>query len=77
MSEKNPYENEDPMWKIRMQTLMKRKKSMEIKQIIDDVILKYYSAKGLPVPNWKRNTNPDWWIQYLQSLGLTERNETI
>jgi|TARA_B000000609_G_scaffold51069_1_gene37402 hypothetical protein len=50
---------------------------MEIKQIIDDVILKYYSAKGLPVPNWKRNTNPDWWIQYLQSLGLTERNETI
>ena len=50
---------------------------MEIKQIIDDVILKYYSAKRLPVPNWKRNTNPDWWIQYLQSLGLTERNETI
>ncbi len=50
---------------------------MEIKQIIDDSILQYYKSKGLPVPQWKRQTNPDWWIEYLQSLGLTQRNEKL
>ena len=60
-----------------MQTLMRRKKNMEIKQIIDDSIFQYYTSKGLPVPQWKRKTNPDWWVEYLQSLGLTQRNEKL
>lgn len=73
MSEKNPYENEDPMWKIRMQTLMKRKKSMEIAQIIDDVLYEYYSEKGLPVPRW-RKTEVEWWTKYLLELGMDPKN---
>jgi hypothetical protein len=56
---------------------MRRKKNMEIKQIIDESILQYYTSKGLPVPQWKRKTNPDWWVEYLQSLGLTQRNEKL
>ena len=37
MSNKNPSENEDLMWQMHMQTLTKRKRSMEIAQIIDNV----------------------------------------
>lgn len=50
---------------------------MEIKQIIDDVLFKYYSEKGLPVPNWRQKTNPDWWLDYLTSLGYTHNNEKL
>ena len=40
---KNPYENHtDLMWKIRMQTLMRRKRSMEIAQTIDKSLYQYY-----------------------------------
>ena len=48
---------------------------MEIAQTIDEVLFRYYSDKGEPVPKWKVNKNPDWWIEYLKSLGLNERNE--
>ena len=41
---------------------------MEVKQIIDDAILEYYSEKGLPVPNWRRNKDPQWWIDYLAEI---------
>ena len=58
-----------------MQMLTRRKKSMEIAQIIDDALYQHYSELGLPVPNWKLKRNPDWWVQYLKSLGLTEDNE--
>ncbi len=47
---------------------------MEIAQTIDDCLYEYYSERGLPVPNWKRK-NPEWWVQYLRSLGLTEKND--
>tara|TARA_B100001989_G_scaffold248271_1_gene221664 strand:- start:801 stop:1034 length:234 start_codon:yes stop_codon:yes gene_type:complete len=77
MLNENPFANEDPMWRIRMQTLMKRKKNMEIKQIIDEVLQKFYSEKGLPVPQWRQNTNPDWWLDYLTSLGYTHNNEKL
>ena len=53
MSNKNLYENEDPMWQMHMQTLMKRKRNMEIAQIIDDALSEYYSENDLPVPEWK------------------------
>jgi hypothetical protein len=74
MSEKNLYENEDPIWTTHMQTLMKRKRNMEIAQTIDDALEEWYSEQGLPVPNWKRNKNPQWWIDYLRSLGIDPNN---
>ena len=73
MSEKNLYENEDPSWRIRMQTLMRRKKSMEIAQTIDDALFEWYSEQGRPVPQWKKEKY-SWWIEYLESLGIDPRN---
>ena len=48
---------------------------MEIAQTIDDALLEWYSERGLEVPQWKRNSDPQWWVEYLKELGLTERNE--
>jgi len=73
MSEKNLYENEDPTWRTHMQTLMRRKKNLQIAQIIDDILYEYYSEQGKPVPKWKRK-DPDWWIDYLKQLGIDSRN---
>ncbi len=72
MSGKNHLEKEDPTWKIHMQTLMRRKKNMEIEQIIDSVLYEYYSERGQSVPIWKTKKNPDWWTEYLQSLKENE-----
>jgi hypothetical protein len=74
MSEKNLYENEDPMWRTRMQMLTRRKMNMEIAQTIDKVLLEYYSERGLPVPDWKQKKNPPWWCEYLLSLGIDPSN---
>ena len=74
MSEKNLYENEDPSWTMHMQTLMKRKRNMEIAQTIDEAINEYYSLQGKPVPNWRYMKDADWWIDYLESLGIDPRN---
>ena len=68
MSEKNLYENEDPSWKIHMLTLMKRKRNMEVAQIINEAIQEWYSEQGLPVPKWKMKKDPDWWTEYLREL---------
>ena len=57
-----------------MQMLMRRKRSMEIAQIIDEAINEYYSLHGLPVPNWKQSRDPDWWTEYLKSLGIDPKN---
>jgi hypothetical protein len=73
MSEKNLYENEDPSWQMHMQTLMKRKRNMEIAQTIDEAISEWYSLHNLPVPNWKRK-DPQWWIDYLIELGYDSKN---
>tara|TARA_B100001540_G_scaffold231508_1_gene205710 strand:- start:30 stop:248 length:219 start_codon:yes stop_codon:yes gene_type:complete len=72
MSEKNPLENEDPLWRTHMRTLMKRKRNMEIAQIIDDALEEHYSELGLPVPQWKRQKDPQWWIDYLKELGIEQ-----
>jgi len=75
MSEKNPLENEDPIWKTRMQMLMKRKRNMEIEQTIDDALYQYYVVeRGEPVPNWRYMKDQEWWIDYLISLGIDPRN---
>ena len=63
------------MWKMHMQTLTKRKRSMEIARIIDESLYKYYTKQlGLPVPNWKLQRNPQWWTDYLIELGIDPSN---
>ena len=57
-----------------MKTLMKRKKNMEIAQTLDKAIYEYYASKGKPVPKWRQNKNPQWWIEYLNDLGIDPRN---
>ena len=74
MSNKNPSENEDLMWQMHMQTLTKRKRNMEIAQIIDNALEEYYSERGLPVPNWKQQKDPQWWIDYLKELNTDPNN---
>jgi len=74
MSEKNPSENEDLLWQTRMRTLTKRKRNMEIARTIDEAINEYYSLQGKPVPNWRYMKDQDWWIEYLQNLGIDPRN---
>ena len=74
MLDENLYENEDPMWRTHMQTLMKRKRNMEIAQTIDEALFRYYSEKGQTVPLWRTKKNPDWWTDYLKELGLDPDN---
>ena len=59
---------------MHMQMLTKRKRSMEIAQIIDDALEEHYSELGLPVPNWKRDKDPEWWTEYLNELGIDKDN---
>ena len=51
-----------------MQMLMKKKRNLEIAQTIDDALYDHYSEQGKPVPNWKVRKDPQWWIDYLDSL---------
>jgi hypothetical protein len=74
MLDKNLYENEDPLWQTRMRMLMQRKRNMEIAQTIDDALLEWYSERNLEVPDWRINRNPQWWTDYLISLGLDPKN---
>ena len=57
-----------------MRMLMKSKRSMEIAQTIDDALEEWYSERGLPVPQWKTKRDPDWWIEYLEELGVDPEN---
>tara|TARA_R100000353_G_scaffold13764_1_gene13832 strand:+ start:434 stop:655 length:222 start_codon:yes stop_codon:yes gene_type:complete len=68
MLRKNLKNLMDHIWQTHMQTLMKRKRSIGISQIIDSTIYEWYSEKGMEVPNWKMKTDPDWWIEYLEEL---------
>ena len=75
MSEKNLSEKEDPMWQMHMQTLTRRKRSMEIAQTLNESFYQYYTAeRGIPVPDWRTNKDPEWWVEYLKDLGLDPRN---
>ena len=47
---------------------------MEIARIIDDALEEHYSELGLPVPNWKRDKDPEWWTEYLNELGIDKDN---
>jgi hypothetical protein len=74
MSEKIPNNPTDHMWETHMQTLMKRKRNMEVKQIIDEALFEWYSERGLEVPQWRMQRNPEWWISYLNDLGIDPQN---
>ena len=75
MSEQNPENHTDHMWKTHMQTLMRRKKNLQVAQIIDDALYQYYVIeRGEKVPNWRYIKDADWWLEYLDSLGIDRRN---
>ena len=75
MSNQNPENHTDLIWQMHMQTLMRRKKSMEIAQTIDEALYQYYVVeRGEDVPNWRYIKDADWWIDYLKSLGIDPRN---
>ena len=60
---------------MHMQTLMKRKRNMEIAQIIDEALYQHYTIdQGKPVPNWRYVKDQDWWIDYLNQIGIDPRN---
>ena len=59
---------------MRMDILQKRIRQVEIAEKIDEAINEYYSLQGLPVPDWKRKKDPDWWREYLIDLGLDPHN---
>jgi len=62
------------MWDMHMDQLEKRKKQLWVKETIDNALWEYYSEKGLEVPNWKMNKNPQWWRDYLIDLGIDPQN---
>ena len=68
MSQEKNIESEDPIWTMRMKTLMKRKRNMETAQIIDKALFDYYNEKGMEVPQWKTKKDPEWWIDYLREI---------
>lgn len=51
-----------------MEMLMKRMKRIEVSEIIDEAIWKWYFERGLEVPNWKMQKDPQWWTDYLNDL---------
>ena len=58
-----------------MKTLTKRKRNLQIAQIIDESLYEYYVIENdLPVPNWRYIKDQDWWMDYLESLGMDPRN---
>ena len=59
---------------MRMDVLQKRIRQLKIAEKIDEAINEYYSLQGKPVPNWKYKKNPDWWVEYLESIGIDPSN---
>jgi hypothetical protein len=72
MSEKMQNENTDPTWKTHMETLMKRQRRIEIAEVIDEAIWRWYFEHGKEVPNWKMKKDPQWWTDYLAELDIQE-----
>ena len=63
-----PSDHTDLMWKTHMQILTKRKMLIEVAETIDKTIWEWYFERGLEVPKWKVQKDPQWWIDYLASL---------
>jgi len=69
MSEMTPNDHTDLMWSRHMETLMKKAKIIETKEIIEQAIWQWYFERGLDVPKWKMQKDPDWWTDYLREIG--------
>ena len=75
MSSQNPENHMDPIWQMRMQTLTKRKKNIRYAEIIDEALYQYYTVENdLPVPNWRQIRDPEWWLEYLDAMGIDRKN---
>jgi len=74
MSQEKNTGSEPDMWQTHMQTLMKRKRVIETAQTIDRALWEWYSERGLEVPDWKTQEDPQWWIDYLNELGIDPTN---
>ena len=72
MSEKMPNESTDPTWKTHMEILMKRMRQTEIADKIDKALFEWYFERGMEVPNWKMQKDPQWWVDYLEELDNPE-----
>ena len=51
-----------------MEILMKRMRQTEIAEKIDESLRKWYFERGIEVPDWKKQKDPQWWTDYLQEL---------
>ena len=47
---------------------------IDVADKIDRSLFEYYSEKGMEVPPWKRSKDPQWWIDYLNELGIDPKN---
>lgn len=63
-----PNDPMDPTWKTHMEMLTKRMKRIEISDKIDQALFEWYFERGMEVPNWKMEKDPQWWIDYLEEL---------
>jgi hypothetical protein len=50
-------------WTTHMQTLTKRKKQIEIYEILSHAISDWYAENDLPEPDWRPHKDPDWWTE--------------
>jgi hypothetical protein len=64
------------MWEKHMDTLKRKMELLRIKETIDKALWEYYSEKGIDVPNWRMERDPQWWKDYLRELsGDHEEND--
>ncbi len=48
---------------------------MEIAQTLDESLHQYYVVEnGKEVPEWRCQKDPEWWTEYLISLGIDPQN---
>ena len=65
----------DPIWQMHMQTLTKRKKNIRYVEVIGEALYQYYTVENdLPVPNWRQIRDPEWWLEYLDAMGIDRKN---
>jgi hypothetical protein len=72
MSEKMPNDHTENTWRIHMETLTKRMRQTEIAEKIDKALFEWYFERGMEVPNWKMQKDPQWWVDYLEELDNPE-----
>jgi len=72
MSQEKNTGSEQGMWRTHMKTLTQRMRQTEIAEKIDEALWKWYFERGMEVPNWKQQKDPQWWIDYLKELDIEQ-----